>query len=464
MAARTSAGVGVGVTITLLGVISLTLFVLTIVFLSKYQAAQQDLRRDRQDFDAFVTKAEQNRDDIRRLREVAQKQRPSKSLVAYLADSMKESMSRVTGSASDGMDQFAAKLDRIEGAKSNSLLGVLRDRDAEIERLKTSLTQADKDRTTALANLAAETERTKQINDSHQKTVAAMNADIDRYKSEVEQYRAAVNQAKLDMDQRVGQIQQRAEADKATLNDTINRLQRDGLIKDETIAKLRGQAKTQILKPDDEYALVDGRIVGVDPGNNQVFIGLGERDKVMIGLRFIVYAAGTLIRPDPNTGEYPRGKAEIEVIRVGSDSSICRITGESAGNPVVKGDLIANAIYDPKKVYKFMVYGNFDANGDGRTTAQEAEDVKAVITAWGGQVVDDLVGDVDFLVLGARPTLPPPPASGAPIEVVREYQRLDSIARRYDDLFAQASSTSIPVLNENRLYTLSGRRAGLTAR
>lgn len=463
MAARTSAGVGVGVTITLLGVVSLTLFVLTIVFLSKYQAAQQELRRFDQEYEAFIKKAERNRDDIQRLKDVAQRS-GQQSLVAYLADSMKESMRRVTGSASDSFDQMTSKLDRVDGAKSNNLLGVIRDREASLARAQEALKQAEQDRTTALANLAAEADRVKQLVDSHQNTIAAMNADIDRYKGEIEQFRQDISQAKLEMDERVGRITQRFEADRDALNKEIDRLRRDNLIRDETIAKLRGTAKTQILKPEDEFALIDGRVVGVDPGNSQVFIGLGEKDKVMIGLRFAVYSAGTAIRPDPVTGEYPTGKAELEIIRVGTDSSICRVTYERQGNPVVKGDLIANAVYDPKKTYKFMVYGNFDANGDGRVTDREAEDVRAVITAWGGQVVDDLVGDVDFLVLGEKPTLPPPPPSTAPIEVVREYQRLDAIAARYDDLYRQAVATSLPILNQHRLFTLTGKRAGLTAR
>jgi hypothetical protein len=43
---------------------------------------------------------------------------------------------------------------------------------------------------------------------------------------------------------------------------------------------------------------------------------------------------------------------------------------------------------------------------------------------------------------------------------VGEYIRLDTLAQRYDRLLEQATSTSMPILNENRLYTLIGRRAG----
>lgn len=456
MAARTSAGVGVGVTVTLLGVLCLALFITTIIFLSKFQRASKDLVQLQQETDVFVTTNERNRDDIRRIRDAAGRTR--KSVVAYLSDSFRTAMQRVTGSPGDTVDQMTAKLDAVEGAGGNSLLGVVRDREGEIARLQGERDQAEQARSTALTNLDNEVQRVSRLQESHQQTVAALNADIDRYKGEVDVYRESVNTAKREMDERVGRIQQKADAERALQATEIERIKRENLVLNETIAKLRAKSTTDILKPADEFALVDGTVVGVNPGAQEVYVSLGERDKVVLGMTFAVYSDAKSIRPDPGTGEYPRGKATLEVINVGGDSSVCRVSNEIRGNPVVKGDVIANAVYDPSKKYKFVVYGTFDANGDGRHSELEASDVKAVIESWGGQVADDLIGDVDFLVLGSRPMLPPEPGSGAPIEVVLEYQRLRDRATRYDDLLKQAMATSVPVLNQNRLYTLVGRR------
>lgn len=459
MAARTSAGVGVGVTVTILGVLCLGLFILTIVFLSRSQRAERDLNQLQQDTEVFVRTSERQRDDVARLREAAQRAQGRPSVIGYLAGEMRTTAQRVTGSGTDTLEQVNAKIDAaLQAAGGSSLLGVIRDRDAEIARLKKSVEQADQDRKTALANLANESERVQRLQQSHQATIAALNGDIDRYKTEVDNYRDSVNTAKREMDERVGRIQQRADGERALLNQEIDRLKQQNLVLNETISKLRATSRADLLKPQDEASLVDGAIVGVNQGQNEVFISLGEKDKVILGMTFAVYADAKAIRPDPSTGEYPRGKATLEVINVGRDSSTCRITSEVRGNPIVRGDVVANAVYDPKKAYKFVVYGNFDADGDGRFSELEATDVKSVITAWGGQVVDDLVGDVDFLVLGSRPGLPPAPRSTDPIEVVLEYQRLVDKARRYDDLLKQAEATSVPVLNQNRLYTLTGRR------
>ena len=237
----------------------------------------------------------------------------------------------------------------------------------------------------------------------------------------------------------------------------IGTLKNQNLVLNETISKMRGSGQRNLLTGADEFALVDGRVAGVNQAAGEVFIDLGFDDKVVLGMTFAVYSDARSIRPDAS-GEYPKGKATLEVINVGSESSSCRVLNEIRGNPVVKGDVIANAVYDPNKTYKFVVYGIFDANGDGRSTEAEAEDIKSVISSWGGQIADDLVGDIDFLVLGDKPRTGPPPPSGAPIEVVLEYQRLLNKATRYDDLLKQATVTSLPVLNQNRLYTLVGRR------
>ncbi len=406
MAARGGGTSGWGITTAILGVVCLTLFILTIVYVSKAQRAQRDLAQ----FNA------------------------------------------------DTVETLAQRLEAVPGASTNSLLGILRDRDAEIVRLQTERDQADAARQTANQDLANESARTQQLIKSHEETVARLNKDIDQYKAEVDSYRQGTNDFKAEADRRVEQIRQDLEARLAQTNQTVSALETEKLVLQEQVGKLRRERKSDILKPAEEFSLIDGEVIGVNPGQNEVFIGRGRRDKIVLGMAFTVYGERGAIRADPNTGDYPPGKATIEVINVGEDSSTARITSEIRGNPIVKGDVIANAVYDPAKTYKFMVYGNFDSNRDGVSTAGEAEDVRALIAAWGGQAVDDLVGDVDFLVLGQRPQLPPAPNSGTPLPVVNEWMRLNDIAVRYDKLLEQAVATSVPILNQNRLYTLTGHR------
>lgn len=457
MASRSSAGIGVGITITLLGVLSLALFITTIVFLSKYNAAQRQLTANVTEREAYIRQNEVQSDTVQNLRTAAQKE--NKSVVGYLNDSLRRTMSAVTGQANDTYETMVAKLKSVPGAESNNLLGVIRDRDAQIASLTQQLSEAEKARQTALRDLTNEVERVKALSAAHQKTIDTLNADIERYKGEVETYRQAVNDAKADMDRRVEQIRETAAQTEAALKDQNQALENENLQLKDQLAKLREANTSNLLKPKSEMALVDGEVIGLNQAANTVTINRGSRDKVFLGMTFAVYADASAINPTA-AGTYPPGKATLEVINVGETSSTCRITSETRGNPVVRGDVIANAVYDPNKVYVFLVYGNFDSDGNGVATAGEADDIRAMITSWGGRVVEELSGDVDFLVLGQRPQLPPRPSPDSPIAVIQEYIRLDRLAQRYDQLLSQATSTSLPVLNENRLYTLIGRRPG----
>lgn len=130
-------------------------------------------------------------------------------------------------------------------------------------------------------------------------------------------------------------------------------------------------------------------------------------------MSFAIYADAASIKVDPASGEYPRGKANVEVIAVSDTTSTCRLLSESKGNPVAVGDSVANALYDPSKTYSFLIYGNFDVNNDAIATPTEQSDLKALIEGWGGKSVDYL-GDVDFLVLGRPPDPPAPPGAPTP--------------------------------------------------
>lgn len=458
MAARSSAGVGVGITITLLGVACLALFITTIVFYSKFQRSDRELTTSRQEWDSWVSRAEQGSDTVGRLREVARKK--TQSVVGYLNDSLRGTMQKVTGRPGDTPDQLDAELKKIEGAGTNNLVGVVAAREATIKALTTSLEQAEKDRQTANANLQNEAARVEQKIAAYDKTVATLNADIDRYKAEVEQYRQQVNEAKTAMSAHEDKAKEIWVSLQGGLNDRIRKLEAENLQLSERLSAFQKTKTQDILKGKPEESLVDGTIIGANPGAGEVTINRGLKDKVVLGMSFAVYADATAIKPGPD-GLYPLGKAAVEVINIGEATSTCRIIRETRGNPVVKGDVVANAIYDPGKVYTFLVYGNFDSNGDGAATPAESSDIRAMIETWGGKTTDELSGSVDFLVLGQRPIVPPPPKAGDPTPLVQEYMRIDQMATRYDELTRQAASTSVPILNENRLYTLIGRRPGV---
>ncbi|MCL4212133.1 MAG: hypothetical protein KJZ68_15890, partial [Phycisphaerales bacterium] len=245
------------------------------------------------------------------------------------------------------------------------------------------------------------------------------------------------------------------------LERSIDSIRSDLALKDSQLGMLQRIINESRLKAANPAALVDGRVIDNATGDGQVFINIGRQHKVSMGMTFEVYDSETQIVPDQFTGEYPRGKASLQVIRVSETTSTAKITRSVPGRPVVRNDVIANAVYDPTKEYMFFVHGKFDMNGDGRPSEAETDLVRNLILQWGGKVVegDTLRGDADFLLLGVQPNEPPPLRANPTPEEVRIWAEQKAAGDRYNRLLQDAMKASIPVLNQNRFLILIGHTA-----
>ncbi|MFO0859712.1 MAG: hypothetical protein U0570_04085 [Phycisphaerales bacterium] len=457
MASRTSTSVGVGVALTLLGLSALGLFITSAVLFGKYNQSQRELNEAKVGIRDFVRDGERQQDDVRQLVEAAKKAQ-GQSLVAYLVKTNKDLAAAITGNSNDSADRLLEQI-RAESSKSNNapLLRLSQDRASQVDELTKKVEQVEAARLAAQTDLKNEQERVAGIVTRHNETIAALNKEVGQYKDELGQYRSGIESVRMQAEKQFESQMAAAKARETDLNGRISDLQQKSLILEDQLARLRGERSKTTARGTSEDALVDGAIIGVNAGQRQVFLNIGRTQKVVVGMTFAVYNDANSIKMDAN-GEYKPGKAMIEVINVGQDSSTARIVSETKGNPIVTGDVIANAAFDPLKVYKFVIYGNFDTKGTGMPTSAGRTDIAAMVTSWGGEVVEDLDGDVDFLVLGARPVLPPRPGVDQPIEVVQEYVRLERAVNKYNELMKQATAMGLPVLNENRFYTLTGQK------
>jgi len=454
MAGKSSTSVGVGATIVVLGVAAFVLFVLTIIFFGKMGKLEKELTDLRLSTSEYVRENERQSDTVRRFADLASRER--KSVVGYLVESHRSTMSKVTGSAGDTFELLETKLDGFEDI-NGSVFQSLRDRDSQIATQQRQLDDQQSALSAAEQNLLNETERVDRIRSEFDEKQAAMRVDVDQAKEQVEGYRLGVNELNSDMEARLEECRNDARENESRMRDEVRSIRNENLRLQDNIARLQQKKSKDLVSPTDEFALVDGFVAGINSVSREASISLGSNDKIKLGMSFAVYADATSIRPDKN-GNYPRPKAQIEVIRINSDSATCRILTELKGNPIIAGDVIANPVYDPNKVYTFLVFGNFDLNSDGVHSSMARPGVEAMIRDWDGRITDELTGDVDFLVLGDRPVLPPQPSGRSPHEVQLEYIRLKNIVTRYDDLYDKAVKTSLPILNLNRLETLLAGR------
>ncbi len=451
MASRTSASTGMMIGLAVSTMLWLGLFVTSIILFARVQKLDTELTLKQNDLDTALRSDE--RDD--RWTELQQLAGGRTGVVRYLDRSLQELTQAVSGARRETPSGLADKIKATVGEGGPTLLTLVNNQRGEIESLKSSLARAERAREAANSDLLASNDRIAALNAEMQATNERLNSEIGVYKAGGDQFRADVDDTRNFMTSRVTGI--RADADRAvaTLEKQAATLESQLLVANDQLRRFKADLSDQTLRPNFEGALVDGRIVGINPAAREVFLDLGKRDRLVVGLTFEVYSASSSVKPGPG-GEYPPGKATIEVVRIDDTSSVARILRENAGTPIIRGDAAANAVYDPKKIYSFAVFGNFDTDNDGIDTPQGRQDIGAMITQWGGKVSDDILGNTDFLVLGSKPSLPPQPKSSDPVELIQRYLMLKQETVKYDELFDRATRASIPVLNQNRLFTLTG--------
>ncbi len=459
MVTRIGAGTGVVVSLVVFVLCTVFLLVLSIIFYSGQTKANQSAAADRALRVKYVTDEERNRDQIRALEGKANPAQ-NKSVVGLQRDQQQEIMSFVDGDPGATLDSLKAKLQPLGMTDEKSVSEHLR----TVSRTLTATTNdlaAEKQRVQRLEQdkeeLAAEAEQARQ---AHEQEMSAVRGRIDELSKAAEDYRKEVQEVKADYYGSIDRLRNQYE-DKITMIET----EKDALFQERAVLKERVDELQAILsvnrlRAQDPATLVDGRIVDTGGGgSDEVFIDRGRKDRIVLGMTFEAYDNEAALQEFGRlTGDLPRGKASLQVIQVGQTTSKCKITRSIPGRPLVRGDVIANAVYDPNHVFRFLVHGKFDVDGDRKPSEDEAEFLRSTIIDWGGTVVtsDQLPGDLDFLVLGTEPPRPMPLPPDATQFQIDDWVRKRQAHEKYHELFRQASEAQIPVLNTNRFFILIG--------
>ena len=454
MAARSGAGTGVVVGLVVFVLSTVFLLVLTIVFYSQKEAAVQQRAEAMDSLRDFVTPVEQNNDSIK----AVVSESGGSSVVQHLLDERGRIMLKVAGNRGADFAELESRLQQINPsnppatyAEAISML------QSQVRAAQTEASSASERASTFQQERDEQMQLLEDTRAANQKEVEAVRESIDTFVKDVQAYGLDVAEAKAAMQESVNLMEknfnERVDILERSLDNTradlaIASQQRDELR--EVLDVFRQQSQTPDL-------LVDGNILDAPDGRGQVFINRGKNDHITVGMTFEVYDDASMLAAD-QFGNIPRGKASLQVIKVGETASTATITRSSPNRPVVRDDVIANAIYDPDKVFSFLVHGKFDVNGDGRPSEWEADEIRKMVTNWGGEIVegDELRGDLDFLLLGTQPNEPPPLRDNPTPAEVEIWVQQKSAVEKYNTLLRDASNASIPVLNQNRFFVLIG--------
>jgi len=449
MSSRSGGSTGVLVALVVFVVLTLGLLV-TSIFLYKYKSeAELAASEAKTELDLFISAPERGGSDAANIRASA----GGSSVFGYMLGQIRDTGQFVANDRTADIARMRATL----GLESNeSVQDAMRTLKQDRDNRSQQASSAEKKASDYSKQLEDAQRELAEARKASEKAAAELTASISGYRDAAEGYRAEFNEAK--------DVLSQARADnESTYTAKIDELQTeiDGLREklqraDERVASLQRKVDATTITATNPAALVDARIVDYDAKDGTVFIDIGTNKRVVAGMTFEVFDDAPSIAAAAKGNN--RGKASIQVIKIGDTTSTCRILRGSGSRPIVKDDVVANAVFNPSYKFKFLVHGKFDVNNDGKATAGEADFIKNRITEWGGEVVDrdTLSGDLDFLVLGVEPTMPSPLSGDATDAQILAYTDQNNARELYDALLRSAMDAEIPVLNWTRFQTLTG--------
>ena len=318
-----------------------------------------------------------------------------------------------------------------------------------------------------LRNRTAEVQKVQKDNQTLNESISAVKDDfaaqVDALNDRLGQVAAEFDQFKDDKDAQLTTISAAAAEQTEAANQKIQEWKRDLKESELEIATLHNRVeilldqinelKPSAFDPSDILTKADGRVLKAVPGSSVVYVNLGEDDGLKLGMGFEVFS------PTRERSDSLRGKASLEVMALMPLTAECRITRNQPGRPIIEGDVIVNISFERNRKPTFVVTGSFDLNYDGIEDFDGAEKITSMIHEWGGQVVDELAPNTDFVIIGAPPQVVA--VVGDDSEVVADQKRaLEVDLIEFRDLIAEARATSVPVVNQNQFLFLMGYAGG----
>lgn len=454
MAIRTSAGSGVVVSLIVFVLLTVLLLVGAILLWGNLEQARKDVADANDKLDEYATSRERADDWTTAMMDRSGRE----SLVGYLRQ-QQDALGTLALGGDFSPDANLADVRTTLGMQAaDSLTGRIQSLTHGLAEATAARHAAEQTSAEASATVSDLTARLRATEAERDQLLASQSAALKPYTDAESRHQAAMQAAIAGFEQSQATQRERAQGEITDLQDESDRLRQDNTRLKSRLTDLEDRLNHDRLKSSDPAALVDGRVIDVVGGGDHVYINLGRNDQVVLGMTFEVYDDAAQV-PSADDAETTRGKASVQVVKVGESSSTAKVTRRMPGRPILRDNVITNAVYDPNYRFKFLVHGKFDVNSDGKATSEEAQYVRDRITRWGGEVVDGdrVPGDLDFLVLGQEPTIPVPPAVNASTIQYQDYQRMREIADTYRRLLESARQSEIPVLNENRLHILTGR-------
>jgi uncharacterized phage infection (PIP) family protein YhgE len=453
MAIRSSAGSGVTISLIVFVLLTVLLIAASILLWGRYETEKKTAADATAALNRYATKAERASDWLGQLDAAS-----GRDTILKAFNDRHTALWQFATGRGDGLGDLAASRQNLGLTNGESLAGTMSDLQRQVSDLQAAnqaLQARADDAEASRAKIAAELQSENDMNNA---LLAAESSQLQPYVDADSRHAEAIRQAVTEFDRMQASLRDQKDATIAEQQDAVDRLSADNKRLGARLRDIEARLNRDRLNAADPAALVDGRILDVVGSGDMVYINRGRNDQIVLGMTFEVYENAAQIQTEGEDGR-ARGKASIQVIKIGDASSTAKVTRSVKGRPILPNNVITNAIYDPSYTFKFLVHGKFDIDQDGKPSEEEADYLRDRIRRWGGKVVigNEIPGDLDFLVLGVEPQPPVKPSTQSSTQILNEYRRIRTMVDRYKSLLSQAQQAKIPVLNQNRLDILTGR-------
>lgn len=455
MAVRSASNTGLIVALIVFIILTIGMLAMTIIFYTAQTTAEEEKAEAENTLAAYATREERNRDAFAAVRNEAEHRRMS--VYGYQQQQLQNLAEFLTGDPRRNIEQLRSEFTRFNVPEDGPVLGRVREMNRELQQrsddinaLNNQIAQRDEE----ISELEGRLEQQRQ---AHQQEIQELRGSIDGYREQNEEMYEDIRLTKDQMRQSLARQTEEFEEERTELENQIDEMRQENFVVKDRLGELESVLSDIRVRAQDPSQLAAGRVI--DVAGDEVFINRGSRDRIVLGMTFEIFSSeSSIAQVDPRSGQLQRGKASIEVIRVGDRTSTAKVVRSRPGQPVAPDDVIANAIYDPDYRFKFLVHGRFDVDRDGRATTEERDYIKSQIVDWGGEIVEgeEIPGDLDFLVLGMQPPEPAPLPSTYSDRQLGQYIEQQEILETYNRLQRQAREAQIPVLNANRFFILTG--------
>ena len=396
--------------------------------------------------------SEKARSEVKDLRDKLSQQTQAGQKLTALNEAVS---TQLTGSQDASLDQekFNTAMSELgvpAGGSVKAYIDSLKGKLASSEKSASGLQkQIDELKAQAQPAQAADGEKPSETAAQATASIAQLNEAAEGYRRDLDAVKKSADETRANFEQRFSEYKQERDAE-------VEQLKSSKATLETRLAEANRKLSQFETQPSDPSLLVDGNVIQVGGSDGTVFIDLGRSHRVQPGMTFEVFSTADQIRTSNEQGL--RGKATLQIMKVGDDTSTARVVRSSPGKPVVRGDVLANAVYSPTQRFRFLVHGNFDLDGDGRATAQEASVIRNRIREWGGILAegDRVTGDLDFVVIGSRPKRPAKPLPDADEAELNAFTEAQNACDLYEKIEREATEARIPVLNLNRFEALTG--------